>query len=93
MAARSWSVVVDCHDPIRVGRWWAEALGWQVTSEAAQEVTVEARDEDRPFSCVFVPVPELKAGKNRLHLDVAPQLADNRDAEVQAWDLDAPCLG
>jgi hypothetical protein len=56
-------------------------------------VTVEARDEDRPFSCVFVPVPELKAGKNRLHLDVAPQLADNRDAEVQAWNLDAPCLG
>src|SRR5262249_44331518 len=30
--------------------------------------TVEARDEDRPFSCVFVPVPEPKAGKNRLHL-------------------------
>jgi Glyoxalase-like domain len=71
MAARLWSVVVDCHDPIRMGHWWAEALGWRVTGEAAQEVTVEAGDADRPFSCIFVPVPEPKAGKNRLHLDLS----------------------
>jgi Glyoxalase-like domain len=31
---------------------------------------------------VFVPVPESKSGKNRLHLDLAPHVSDDRDAEI-----------
>jgi predicted enzyme related to lactoylglutathione lyase len=83
MAARLWSVVFDCRDPIRLGRWWAEALGWRVTGEASQEVTVEAAGEDQPFSLVFVSVPELKEGKNRLHLDLASTSLDEQAATVE----------
>jgi Glyoxalase-like domain len=79
MAARLWSVVFDCRDPIGMGRWWAETLGWRVSNEASQEVTVEAA-ADQPFSCVFVPVPEPKAGKNRLHLDLASASRDEQAA-------------
>jgi predicted enzyme related to lactoylglutathione lyase len=31
---------------------------------------------------VFVPVPEGKAVKNRLHIDIAPHTSDDRDAEI-----------
>lgn len=33
---------------------------------------------------VFVPVPEEKAVKNRLHIDLAPHTSDDRDAEIAA---------
>jgi hypothetical protein len=83
MAARLWSVVVDCRDPLGLGRWWAETLGWRVSGERAQEVTVEAAGEDRPFSLVFIPVPEPKRGKNRVHLDLASASFDEQAATVE----------
>jgi predicted enzyme related to lactoylglutathione lyase len=36
-----------------------------------------------PPGLVFVPVPEAKQVKNRLHLDLAPHLEDDRDAEIE----------
>jgi predicted enzyme related to lactoylglutathione lyase len=71
-------VVIDAHDPKRLAEWWAEALGWQVVFEAPTEVAV-AKDESTYPGLVFVPVPESKTVKNRLHVDLAP---DDRDAEV-----------
>jgi predicted enzyme related to lactoylglutathione lyase len=73
MAARLTEIIVDSADPGRLARFWGEVLGWPVT------------DEDRGFSwisatgdytahpmIVFVPVPEAKSVKNRVHLDVNP---------------------
>ncbi|HEY5011183.1 MAG TPA: VOC family protein [Acidimicrobiia bacterium] len=73
MAARLTEIVVDSADPRRLARFWGDVLGWPVT------------DEDRGFSwisasgdytahpmVVFVPVPEPKSVKNRVHLDVNP---------------------
>src|SRR3954449_5793041 len=78
MALRLYGVVIDSKDPSGLAHWWADALGWQVVFEAADEVA-GARDEQTPPGLVFVPVPETKSTKNRLHLDLAP---DDRDAEV-----------
>jgi hypothetical protein len=83
MAARLWSVVVDCRDPLGLGRWWAGTLGWRVSDEKPQEVTVQAAGEDRPFSLVFVPVPGPKRGKNRVHLDLASASFDEQAATVE----------
>jgi hypothetical protein len=54
-----------------------------VTKEVPQEVTVEAAAEGQPFSCVFVPVPELKTGKNRVHLDLASASLAEQAATVE----------
>jgi len=78
MALRLYGVVIDSKDPSALAHWWAHALGWQVVFEADDEVAV-ARDEQTHPGLVFVPVPESKSTKNRLHLDLAP---DDRDAEV-----------
>jgi predicted enzyme related to lactoylglutathione lyase len=78
MPSRLYTVVVDSHDPARLARFWADVLDWQVVFESDHEVVI-AKDENTYPGFVFVPVPEAKAGKNRLHLDLAP---DDRDAEV-----------
>lgn len=83
MATRLWSVVCDCRNPSELGHWWAETLGWRVTGESSDEVTVEATGEDRPFSLVFGTVPELKVRKNRLHLDLATASFEEQAATVE----------
>lgn len=71
-------VVVDAADPVALGRWWAEALGWVVLNDSAEEFEIRP-EQDRLPGLVFGPVPEGKTVKNRLHLDFRP---DDQDAEV-----------
>ncbi|GAB3698592.1 VOC family protein [Mariniluteicoccus flavus] len=65
-----YELVVDCAEPERLARWWAERLGLEVGSD--DDVPwwwVEG--DGLPFDgIVFVPVPEPKRGKNRVHWDV-----------------------
>ncbi|MGW2050728.1 VOC family protein [Streptomyces sp. NPDC001858] len=70
--------IVDAADPLALGRWWAAALGWVVVNGAADEYEIRP-SQDRLPGLLFVPVPEAKSVKNRLHLDFRP---DDRDAEV-----------
>ncbi|MEV5319922.1 VOC family protein [Streptomyces sp. NPDC052687] len=72
-------VVVDASDPVALGRWWADALGWTVVGDAPDEFEIRPAPERLP-GLVFVPVPEAKSVKNRLHLDFRPE--DQR-AEVE----------
>ena len=70
---RLYEVVVDCAQPELVARWWGEVLGLPVGSDAEHDWWwLEAGPlAALPFeSLVFVPVPEARAAKNRLHWDV-----------------------
>ena len=78
MAVRFYTVVIDSADPRSLAAWWAQVLDWKIVFEEPDEVVV-AKDDDTYPALVFVPVPEAKTVKNRLHLDLAP---DDRDAEV-----------
>jgi hypothetical protein len=93
MALRWYTVVVDCHDVAAQARFWAAALDWKPSYEAPDEIVlvpsyadeevVRATPWERvPPGLVFVPVPEGKAVKNRLHIDLAPHTSDDRDAEI-----------
>lgn len=79
MALEWEQVVVDAGDPVALGHWWAAALGWVVVHDAPDEVEIQPAPGVLP-GLIFVPVPETKTGKNRLHLDFRPT---DRDAEVQ----------
>jgi Glyoxalase-like domain len=93
MSIRWYSVVVDCRDVAAQSRWWAEALDWRVAYEEADEVVLVAphalepsRDipaMERGPGLVFVPVPEGKTVKNRLHIDLAPSPDTGQEAEVR----------
>lgn len=94
MSVRWYTVVVDCHDVQAQSAWWARVLRWDIAYEADDEVVVvppHALDESRAVprserspGLVFVPVPEAKTLKNRLHIDLAPGPDDEQAAEV-AW--------
>jgi hypothetical protein len=79
MGSRWLGLVVDCRDPARLARWWAEVLGYRITFEKPDLVAIAGTDGTHP-GISFVPVPEAKAGKNRLHLDLAP---DDQPAEIE----------
>ena len=72
-------VVVDAARPVELGRWWANALGWVATLEADDEFEIRPAPDRLP-GLVFVPVPDRKVAKNRLHLDFRP---DDPAAEVE----------
>jgi predicted enzyme related to lactoylglutathione lyase len=75
MPTRLVHLVVDANDPARLARFWASALGWEIADETAEEVDVWPPGYRYPdpsaVPLVFVPVPEPKTGKNRVHLDLA----------------------
>jgi hypothetical protein len=93
MSIRWYSVVVDCRDVAAQSRWWARALDWQIIYEAADEAVVvpphavaPARDIpplERGPGLIFALVPEGKAVKNRLHIDLAPSPDAGQEAEVR----------
>lgn len=78
MALQWEQVVVDSADPVALGRWWAEALGWVVLNDSTEEFEIRP-EPDRLPGLIFGPVPEGKTVKNRLHLDFRP---DDQNAEV-----------
>jgi Glyoxalase-like domain len=71
-------LVVDAHDPVALGRWWCEALGWVVVNDDPDEYEIRPAPDRLP-GLLFAQVPEGKIVKNRLHLDFRPE---DRDAEV-----------
>ena len=71
MGAKLTEVVIDASDPERLARFWAGVLGWREIDADGGVVEIGAPDGSVP-TLVFVPVPEPKAAKNRVHLDVNP---------------------
>jgi len=75
MSSAVLNVTFDCADPGVVARFWASVTGWALHEEDLQpgheeySVGPPAEGGARLY---FVGVPEPKASKNRLHLDVIP---------------------
>ena len=82
MPTRLVHLVVDANDPAAQARFWADALGWVVGDVADDEVDVWPEGYDYPdpvaLPLVFVPVPEPKRVKNRVHLDLASTSAGHQ---------------
>jgi hypothetical protein len=76
-AARFKDLCVDARDHQAMARWWAALLGYQVL-DALRDGTVRPPDWPIPISdptgagplIWFNAVPEKKAVKNRMHIDV-----------------------
>jgi predicted enzyme related to lactoylglutathione lyase len=75
---------VDAADPVRLADFWSRALGWRQTHADDDEVVLEppvGSPEDGVVpDILFLRVPEAKAAKNRLHIDLRP---DDQATEVE----------
>ncbi len=89
MPTRAVHIVVDAADPSALAAFWAAALGWEVepaADEPDEAVVVPGRVRvpgPAALPLVFVPVPDSKTGKNRLHLDLSTTSAQDQAAEVE----------
>ncbi|OLF08646.1 hypothetical protein BLA60_21710 [Actinophytocola xinjiangensis] len=83
MSTRLINVVVDSGDPRAIAGFWHELLGWPMDQQPTGEVDVVPPPEDGcGWDLVFVPVPEARTVKNRLHLDLASGSADEQMATL-----------
>ena len=71
----------DANDPLRLARFWAAALSWKVDDATPDDIGLVPTDGTR-FGILFEPVPELKAGPNRLHLDLTTTSVDDQQESV-----------
>lgn len=88
MASRFTELIVDAIDPDRLAQFWMAVLSWQPTGKYNSIVEIADPAGSRP-SLVFVPVPEPKALKNRLHLDLNPIGCDQEQEVARLIDLGA----
>jgi hypothetical protein len=72
MAAVLTEIIIDCHDPKALAAFWAAVLDWTVVDDDRGFSWVSSSGDWTPPLLVFVPVPEAKSVKNRIHLDVNP---------------------
>jgi predicted enzyme related to lactoylglutathione lyase len=94
MATRLVQIAMNARDDSAVGRFWAEALGWSLSSEGPGVTNVEPEGLVYPDPvAVYIDVlavPEPKTVKNRVHLDFATTSAAHQaDLVSRLRDLGA----
>ena len=67
---RLHALVVDCADPEAQAHWWARVYGVDATAMNGGWFSLEGIPDLPIRSMDFVPVPEPKTVKNRIHWDV-----------------------
>jgi catechol 2,3-dioxygenase-like lactoylglutathione lyase family enzyme len=80
MDIRIQCLCIDTTDPARLATFWQSALGWRRTEDGDvvddDQVVLEppagSPEDGIAPDLLFLRVPEEKAGKNRLHLDLRP---------------------
>jgi catechol 2,3-dioxygenase-like lactoylglutathione lyase family enzyme len=97
MTSRFTELTVDCRDPERLAAFWCAVLDFKVIDRSEQKVEIgsweptveEVRARQMPPTVQFIRVPEDKATKNRLHLDVSPVDSGTADEVARLRQLGA----
>jgi hypothetical protein len=72
MPARIGNITFDCDDALKVGSFWADVLGRELDPGSGPGfASIGGKDAERKEPALyFEKVPESKATKNRVHLDL-----------------------
>ncbi|WSQ06548.1 VOC family protein [Streptomyces sp. NBC_01231] len=73
-------LIIDCVDPERLASFWAELLGRPIAARTGPYVWLARGDGP---GVGFQKVAEAKAGKNRIHFDVASEDPTSEQARVE----------
>lgn len=76
------AVVFEPAEPA-TGHFWSEATGWPVVYDQDGDVALRHPSRQGPFITFGPPGVPSKQGKNRVHLDVAPEVGGDITAEVE----------
>ena len=98
MTSRFTELAIDCAEPLALARFWCAVLDYEVQDDEDGDVvtigpaTVAGSERvpgPVPPTLTFARVPEGKAAKNRLHLDLSPSDLDQDDEVRRVLGLGA----
>jgi hypothetical protein len=81
MTLKLASLTWDAHEPLRLARFWAAALEWEIFDETRGKSGLMPAD-GTGFTFVFGPAAQKKAGPNRIHLDLSSRSVEDQHATV-----------
>jgi predicted enzyme related to lactoylglutathione lyase len=90
MACELYAVCFDAHDPVRLARFWAGVLGWEIADDSSGDVVTLLPSDDTGFRIRFSASRENKTGQNRIHFDLkSTSLEDQREKVASSLTLGA----
>src|SRR5260370_22792278 len=88
MTCQLVALCFDANDPLRLARFWAGVLGWEMAEP--QEGHALLPSDDTGFLIRFLPTGEQKAAPNQLHFDLtSASLDDHRQTVATSLRLGA----
>jgi predicted enzyme related to lactoylglutathione lyase len=66
------NITFDCADARALATFWSTLTGWNVYYDDDPEVVLAPAFPNSDTGMLFIPVPEGKTAKNRVHLDIEP---------------------
>jgi predicted enzyme related to lactoylglutathione lyase len=82
MSVRIHNITFDCADARALAGFWSTLTGWNIYYDDDPEVVLAPSFPYDGTGMLFIPVPEGKTAKNRLHLDLSPDRG-TRDEMVE----------
>jgi hypothetical protein len=71
LACRITELVLDCHDPHKVGEFWSKVLGYRIVDDSEDVVEIAPPEgTPSPVTLLFSRSDDPKRDKLRLHVDV-----------------------
>jgi hypothetical protein len=81
MASHFVALCFDANDPLRLARFWAGVLCWEM-ADAAEDGIALLPSDDTGFKIRFLPTDKLKVGQNRIHFDLTSTSLENQQQTV-----------
>jgi len=71
MSSRIFNIAVGANNPHTLAEFWCQVLGWDVIEDDEEFGYISIGSADHSLPVIdFLKGPDLKSGKNRLHLDL-----------------------
>jgi predicted enzyme related to lactoylglutathione lyase len=83
MAVEFRDLIIDANDLEKLVAFWQQVLGWERRETDDSEYVEIAPPDGAIPTIIFVPVPEPKQVKDRLHIDVSPSAGCEQAQELE----------
>ncbi len=81
MTSQLFALCFDANEPLRLARFWAGVLDWEMADDPRDSIALLPSD-DTGFRMRFLSTQEQKAGQNQMHFDLTSTSLDDQQQTV-----------